>query len=193
MELPTVLFFRAAALVRAKRSAPSHLEYEYKSQHWSICEYAYFTRTSTPPGMLTIHHSKRSTRIYILLWLLRDVIAKRNCRLRHSLSLRPLMSKELGFHRTDFRQNGLLCFVLKFEDGSKFLLKSDNNNNNNRHSTCSITYTWLLWLETSPQLPWLPILRYLPELPTFLGLRGYAKAQKSSILWTFSNLFTRAL
>jgi hypothetical protein len=44
--------------------------------------------------MLTVNHSQTHTRVYSLVWLFREVIAKKNYRLRHCLSVRPLISKE---------------------------------------------------------------------------------------------------
>jgi hypothetical protein len=68
-----------------------------------------------------------------------------------------------------------LWCVIKFEDETKFLWKMDYNN---RHFNCNITYTWLPWLETSPQQTWLPMSSYLlilPNVPVILWLRERAK------------------
>jgi len=186
---PTVLFFRAAAFVRAKRSVPSYQQDEYELQHWSMCEHAYLTRTPTPPDLLTIHHSTRAHGYISFVALGRSNFEKKLP--ASSFLVCPSSYKQrTRLPPKGFSWKRILVICTKFEDESKLPLKSDNNN---RHFTCSITYTWLLWSETSPQLPWLPILHYLLRLPTFLGLCGYAKAQESSMLWTDSNLFLTAL
>jgi CRISPR/Cas system CSM-associated protein Csm4 (group 5 of RAMP superfamily) len=69
-----------------------------------------------PPGMLAVNHSQRETRIYILLWLFREVIAKKQLP-ASSVFVCPSSYQQ---ETMDFRENIYLWFVLKFEDETKF-------------------------------------------------------------------------